>query len=121
MVYKKRNDGKSYPVSYVFDAFTGKVYEKNAKGWELHHIDFVKSHNDFDNFLWVMKLKDPETGRSSHQTVFSSDINQREYIAVGRMIKTAFRHGYAPRSWSYERQAYYYDVLRRQPRRFFTN
>ena len=119
--YEKRSDGKSYPVSYVFDAFTGRVYEKNTDGWELHHIDFDKTHNDFDNFLWVMKLKDPDTGRSSHQTIFSSAFDHKEYIAIGRMIKIAFRYGYAPRSWSYERQAYYYEVLREQQRRFITN
>jgi hypothetical protein len=119
--YERRSDGTSYPVSYVFDAFTGRVYKKDIRGWELHHIDFDETNNDFDNFLWVMKLRDPDTGISSHQTRFSSEFDHREYIAIGRMIKIAFKHGYAPKSWSSERQAYYYEILREQQRRFITN
>lgn len=121
--YEKRNDGSKYPVVWVFDAITGKPYKKSSDGWELHHIDFDKTNNDFDNLLWVRKNVDPDTGSSSHLTIFSTDHNsyeKRQYIALGRMIKTAFKHGYAPRSWIYDRQASYYDILRRQERRFIS-
>ena len=97
------------------------LYKKDTKGWILHHIDFDEFNNEWDNFLWVMQLKDPETGETSHKTVFSSDIDKKEYIALGRMIKSSFKYSHAPRIWSPDRQAYYYDVLRKQPRRFISD
>ena len=120
-IYEIRQDGTKYAATYVFDAFTGRIYQKDADGWQLHHVDHDENNNEWDNFLWVMKLKDPDTGESSHRTVFATDQERREYIALGKMIKIAFKYGYAPRIWSYSRQAYYYEILRKYPRRFISN
>ena len=123
-LYEERSDGTKYPVLYVFDAYTGRTYRKDHPGWVLHHLNFNEYDNNPKNFLWAMARKDPDTGKTSHMTIFSTNddsFDKRQYMAEGRMIKAAFRHGYAPRSWSFERQAYYYEVLRRQARRFLTN
>jgi len=116
--YSLDDKGERKQSRFAFDAFTGNVYNVDSKGWELHHIDFNETNNIPDNFLWVMKLIDPDTLQTSHKTVFSNDQEKREYIALGMMIKTAFKHGYAPRCWSNERQAYYYEIIKNKPRRF---
>jgi hypothetical protein len=81
----------------------------------------MKDEVDWDNFLWVMALKDPVTGQSSHKKRFSSEQEKKAYIAEGMMIKIAFKYGYAPRSWDYETQAYYYETIRKEPRRFISD
>ncbi len=119
-IYEFDSGGRRYPIAYAFDAFTGERYRKDARGWQLHHIDHDENNNKWDNFLWVWKPIDPKTGKTSHITRFSNDISKREYIAIGMITKIAFQHGYAPPIWSYENQAYYYYILRTQRRRFIT-
>ena len=111
-------------VEYVFDAFTGNFYRKDLRfdsgrtAWEIHHIDFIKTNNDINNLLWVLKMRDPVTGVSSHLTNIDDLENRKEYITMGRIVKSALRHGQAPKSWSLTNQMRYYLEMRDFFKRF---
>jgi len=117
-VKKSRNTKNSLTqLEYMFDAFTGNIYRRDKKYksgrsvWELHHIDFDKTNNDPDNLLWVMKEVNPNLGITSHITNFSNEIEKRNYIGIGMMIKAALKYGYAPRFWSLKQQAEFYEIM----------
>lgn len=112
-------DFKVNGIDYRFDAITGYMYRidetyissggRSISAWILHHIDHDKNNNHPNNLLWVRY--------DSHVTNLN-DAELREWIALGKMIKSSLVFGQAPKNWAHENQVSFYNLILSQPRCF---
>ncbi|NVM43742.1 MAG: hypothetical protein HWN79_02405 [Candidatus Lokiarchaeota archaeon] len=101
-------------VIHFFDGISGKILKIDDPNLDIHHINFDKSDSNFNNLLLIHK--------DSHITRFAQtpqgEVQKREYISLGKMLKLAFIYGFAPRSWSNQIRVEFVSHLNSQARRF---